>query len=83
MNRVIRLLWSVCLAMSAACASATDFYVSPSGDDDNPGSQSRPFATLERARDAVRVLRREGRPIPGGITIFLRGGDYRRRPRWN
>jgi hypothetical protein len=51
------------------------FYVSPSGNDDNPGSDSQPFATLERARQAVRDLKRAGLP-PGGVAVVIRGGVY-------
>ncbi|OGV63753.1 MAG: hypothetical protein A2283_09385 [Lentisphaerae bacterium RIFOXYA12_FULL_48_11] len=38
----------------------------------------RPFGTMEKARDAVRELKRiKGLP-PGGVIIWLRGGEYRR-----
>jgi hypothetical protein len=56
--------------------SAADLYVSLTGDDANPGSESRPLATLEAARDAARRLRQDGRLATGGVTIWLRGGDY-------
>lgn len=51
-----------------------DFYVSPDGDDRADGSRDRPFATLARARNAVRQLRRTR---DGDITVLLRGGEYR------
>ena len=57
---------------------AADFYVSPKGDDANPGTQSRPFATLEGAQKAVRKFRQNGRPREGSVTVFLRAGDYLR-----
>lgn len=42
------------LAIAAArTASGVDFYVAPNGDDANPGA-AKPFASLTRARDAVR-----------------------------
>ncbi len=51
-------------------------YVSPSGKDDNPGTLEKPFATIIRARDYVRQMN-SGRGIPpGGVTVFLRGGNY-------
>jgi hypothetical protein len=53
-------------------------YVSPIGADTNPGTISKPFATLERARDTVRELRRTGKLPNEGLTIWLRGGDYLR-----
>lgn len=53
-----------------------DLYVSPSGADSNPGTKRKPFATLERARDAVRALKRDTGIPKGGLTVWLRGGDY-------
>lgn len=48
-------------------ALAQPYYVSPSGADSNPGTSDRPFATIERARDAVRQR-------PG--NVLLRAGTY-------
>jgi len=60
------------------------FYVSPQGDDAWSGTKARPnrshtdgqFATLERARDAIRTLKKAGRLPDGGMTVGLRGGIY-------
>lgn len=41
-------------------------YVSPQGNDSNPGSFDRPFATLDKAFETVEP----------GETIYLRGGRY-------
>ena len=60
----------------ASSGLATDIYVAPSGTDANPGTRSKPFATLERARDAVRELRQSAKPPKGAITVWLSGGDY-------
>ncbi|MDH7504119.1 MAG: hypothetical protein QHJ82_15585, partial [Verrucomicrobiota bacterium] len=49
----------------ALCTATADFHVSPAGSDSNPGTASSPFATLERARDAVRELKRE-KGLPAG-----------------
>ena len=57
-------------------ARAAEFYLSPTGDDSNPGTKSRPFATLARARDAVRE-RKRGK-TSGNYNVLLRGGIYRR-----
>lgn len=55
----------------------TAFHVSPEGADSNPGSRSKPFASLEAARDAARrELAQTARRKP--ITIWLHGGDYLR-----
>ncbi len=64
------LLASVSLPVQAA----TIFTISPTGSDANPGTDSQPFATLERARDAVRALQR---PLPqGGVAIEVHAGTY-------
>jgi len=56
------------LAMFVAClCSAQPYFVSPSGDDANSGTLQKPFATLQRAQEAVRQKRGE---------VFLRDGTY-------
>ena len=52
----------------------TFYYVSPDGNDaTGDGSLEAPFATIEKARDTIRSLE----SIPdGGITVYLRGGEY-------
>jgi len=49
-----------------------EFYVSPDGSDTNPGRKEQPFATLERARDAVRKAAPE-QPR----KVIVRQGAYR------
>jgi tetratricopeptide (TPR) repeat protein len=57
---------------------ALAYYVAPTGSDQNPGTRAKPFATLERARDAIRGLK-QGKGLPaGGVAVNLRGGVYRR-----
>jgi hypothetical protein len=46
--------------------AAADFYVSPTGDDGNPGSLASPWRTIQHAAETV----------PAGSTVFLRGGIY-------
>ena len=48
-------------------ALAQPYYVAPGGDDSNPGTRKKPFATLPRAQLAARQH-------PG--TVYLRGGTY-------
>jgi len=63
------------LSPVAYCSPGT-FWVAPNGNDNSPGTQQKPFRTLERARDAVRAV--NGGKGPGGdITVYLRGGTYR------
>ncbi|GMQ58438.1 hypothetical protein AN1V17_28330 [Vallitalea sediminicola] len=52
------------------------FYVSPDGNDLNSGTETQPFASLEKARDAIRELKNSsGLPV-GGIKVYLRQGEY-------
>jgi len=61
-----------------------NLYVSPNGNDSWSGrlaSPNRtrtdgPFATLERARDAIRALKKQGGLPDGGVIVWLRGGTY-------
>ena len=55
---------------------AADFHVALDGKDGNPGTKAAPFASLEKARDAVRTLRGEKPGEPA--TVWIRGGVYRR-----
>ena len=48
-----------------------DYYVSVKGKDSNPGTLRKPFATLDRARDAAR-----GSRAGGPVTVWIRGGTY-------
>jgi hypothetical protein len=58
---------------AAASSDREPIFVSVSGNDGWVGSKDRPFATLERARAAVRAVdRAEGKPI----EVILRGGTY-------
>ncbi|WP_248927610.1 X2-like carbohydrate binding domain-containing protein [Paenibacillus hamazuiensis] len=64
-------------ATQAQSAAGVQFFVAQDGSDTNDGSQGSPFATLERARDAVRSLKSGGGLPAGGVTVYLRGGQYR------
>ena len=58
-------------------APAITYFVAPKGSDRNPGTIEQPFATLERARDAIRAQRVNNSVLPpGGTTVYLRGGTY-------
>jgi len=54
--------------------SAVMLYVAVDGDDSNPGTLEKPFATLYAVRDKVRKHNQSG--LKGNIQIFLRGGTY-------
>ena len=50
-----------------------EFFVSPSGDDSNPGTYEQPFASLERARSAVAQINEN---MTGDIYVFVLPGTY-------
>jgi hypothetical protein len=64
--------------LGALSASAADLYVAPGGLDTNPGNRERPFATLERARTAVREIIHGQKAPAAPVSVWLRGGDYLR-----
>jgi len=77
-NIGLLLSWALAVIIVAHgpfAASATDFYVSPRGDDTYPGTLSRPFATLPRAQKAVRAKILAG--LTEDINVIIREGIYR------
>ena len=67
----------VFILLFAFAASAADIFVSPNGNDQNPGTKEQPLATLQAAIRKARDLRRlNDASIKGGIHILLRGGVY-------
>ena len=66
---------SLLLLAGAAMSGEVRLYVSPSGNDADPGTEQRPFATPQRARDAVRELKKTHPKT--NITVLFRGGVYR------
>ncbi|HON48653.1 MAG TPA: right-handed parallel beta-helix repeat-containing protein [Kiritimatiellia bacterium] len=63
------------MAVGAFGADARVFHVRPDGDDAGPGTAAAPFATVERARDAVRAAKKTG-ALPGGAEVVLHAGRY-------
>ena len=53
-------------------------FVSSAGSDAHAGTEGEPFATLERARDAIRDMKRAGTLPSDGVTVWIRGGEYPR-----
>lgn len=83
--RSVGLILLLALPATVYGADAIHLYVSPAGNDAWSGRTGEPqadgtdgpFATLERARDALRHLRREGKAA-GGAVIEIRGGIHPR-----
>ncbi|MDP6361461.1 MAG: hypothetical protein QF473_40500, partial [Planctomycetota bacterium] len=72
------LIASAMLPCRSVCAEfePLGIYVATDGSDRNPGTEAEPFATLERARNAIRALNRKDGLPPRGVTVWLRGGVY-------
>ena len=70
MNKLITTLITTVLALISQVALAADFYVAPTGSDDNPGTKDQPLATLGAARDAARTAG------AGPHRIIVMPGDY-------
>jgi hypothetical protein len=60
---------SILLPAAAGLAAHAQLYVSPTGNDADPGTQPRPVRTLQHARDLARAQK--------AYTVILLGGAYR------
>ncbi len=49
------------------------YYISPQGNDSNPGTKDAPFKTITKARDVVRTVNKN---MTGDIIVYLREGSY-------
>lgn len=78
---ILQLFWTVA---SFADEAELSFYVSTMGNyfrsgqlpSPNTREGDGPFATLEKARDAIRGLKRSGTLPQGGVTVYIRNGIY-------
>ena len=61
-----KLTFALGLALAAAQAFGAVYYVATDGNDSNAGSESKPFATLNKANTVVTA----------GDTVWIRGGVY-------
>ena len=62
------------MLVGSAFGAQTVLYVNPqAGCDDNKGTASKPFASLEKARDAIRALKRDGAFPGNGVAVELTG----------
>ncbi len=56
--------------MSLRLVIGAEFYVSPTGDDDNSGTQGQAFFSLHRAQQAARLIKDES------VRVILKAGVY-------
>lgn len=63
------------LDSGAVTTTGWNLYVDTTGSDtDGNGTKEKPYATLERARDAIRSLKGD---LPDhGVTVWVKGGEY-------
>jgi len=57
------------LLMGCFGTSAAQYYVDPNGDDSNPGTQDKPWRTIQKAANAAFA----------GDTVIVRSGEYQER----
>jgi hypothetical protein len=62
--------------VEAIAQNEPQFYVAAAGDDRAPGTRAQPFATVARARDAVRALRASQREVAVPTVVEIGPGVY-------
>ena len=55
-------------------SAVPDFFISTAGNDANPGTKEKPFASLKRAQQAVRQRIAQG--LDSDVHVFLHAGVY-------
>src|ERR1041385_2310347 len=73
---MIMRIGQILILLFAGPGLALEFWVAPNGNDTNTGTRAKPFASLERARDAARTHKASQGILREKVTIWLRGGDY-------
>ena len=61
--------------LNSVNVASKEFYLSPSGDDANPGTKDSPLKTLSQVRAKVQDWNKSNRNA--NITVWLKGGEYR------
>ena len=75
--RMLALLLGCALfMMDSSLAANKEFYVSTKGSNRNPGTKTKPFLTVSKARDAVRAFRQRNPKFADTVEVILRGGRY-------
>ena len=82
-GKTFKYVWALLILLTAvvqfvrAEGSTVEYFVSTVGSDTNQGTENRPFATLERATQAVREHSQGN-----GAVVYIRGGRYILKNRW-
>ena len=69
-------LLSALLLTFISCSGNREFYVSPSGNDSNPGTKGKPFLSFSKAKEVVAKVIKDGAEN-NEIHVYFRGGTYR------
>jgi hypothetical protein len=72
---VALVLMIISVPLASGATPTADYYVAPGGDDGDAGTIEQPFATVDRARQAVCTLIAQG--LDHDVLVFVRGGTYR------
>jgi len=64
-----RLSAFVCVPKDSSSGQTTTYYVSPDGDDNNPGTEAQPWRTIQKAAEA----------LVAGDTVYIKEGTYHER----
>jgi len=67
--KVILISYIISSCIASSCHFQSQFFVSLTGNDLNPGTKEKPFASIDKAKAEVRKKK-------GKITIYIRGGTY-------
>lgn len=64
--RLYAIVFVCCVFCGAPCALGVDYYVATTGDDSHPGTEARPWRTVQKAANTM----------VAGDTVFIRAGTY-------
>ena len=77
MKLQLKYIFLALLLLSTASAFSKEIWVSPSGNDNNPGTENKPLATIQVALQNARTLRKTNdASIKNGVQIILKDGEY-------
>ena len=66
----------LCTFSHFIAAQSVQYFVAPDGRDENPGTKENPFASLQQAREAVRLYKQRQGSLVDTTFVWLREGVY-------